>query len=102
MIKYLFKLLLIIQFIGPSLFAEIWTVDDDGNADFDTIQAAIDIASEGDEIQVFPGIYYAASVDDDSVVNLYGKAISLLAIEGSDSTIIDGTNKTRGIVCSNG
>ncbi len=35
----------------------LWTVDDDGKADFDNIQAAVDAASDGDEILVEPGTY---------------------------------------------
>jgi len=33
------------------------TVDDDGGADFSTIQAAIDDADEGDVVEVQPGTY---------------------------------------------
>ncbi|MCH2161246.1 MAG: right-handed parallel beta-helix repeat-containing protein [Phycisphaerales bacterium] len=32
-------------------------MDDDGKADFNTIQAAVDAASSGDEIQIMPGSY---------------------------------------------
>lgn len=35
----------------------IWTVDDDGPADFSTIGAAVVAAAEGDTIHVFPGQY---------------------------------------------
>ena len=37
--------------------ADIWTVDDDGPADFTTIQDAVNAASDGDEIHVHPGTY---------------------------------------------
>ncbi|MHC4365889.1 MAG: hypothetical protein ACYSTJ_10510 [Planctomycetota bacterium] len=37
--------------------AEIIIVDDDGTADFDNIQAAIDYSSDWDTIYVLPGIY---------------------------------------------
>ena len=33
-----------------------WAVDDDGKADFDNIQAAVDAASDGDELIVMPGL----------------------------------------------
>ena len=36
----------------------IWTVDDDGPADFDNIQSAIDASSDGYEIIVMPGDVY--------------------------------------------
>ena len=37
--------------------ADTWTVDDDGKADFNNIQAAVDAASDGDTINVAPGTY---------------------------------------------
>ena len=56
-----------------STCAEVITVDDDGKADFASIQAAIDYASDGDEILVAPGVYTG---DDQRphVVDLLGKA----------------------------
>ena len=46
----MFRAALISLFITSTALAETWTVDDDGKADFDNIQAAIDAASDGDEI----------------------------------------------------
>lgn len=40
-----------------------WTVDDDGPADFASLQAAIDFASPGDRILIEPGIYGSVVVD---------------------------------------
>jgi hypothetical protein len=37
------------MFLTSTALAATWTVDDDGKADFDNIQAAIDYASYGDE-----------------------------------------------------
>lgn len=59
----------------------IWTVDDDGPADFNTIQAAINAASPGDTINVHKGRYY-----EHVVVN---KTVTLTGEERSN-TIIDG------------
>ncbi len=47
--------LLISMFLTSTALADTWTVDDDGEADFDNIQAAVDAASDGDEIIVAPG-----------------------------------------------
>lgn len=64
-----------------------WTVDDDGPADFHTIQEAIDGANDGDVVFVRAGTYH-----EHVVVN---KAVSL-AGENKKTTIIDGDY--RGIV----
>ena len=79
--------------------AEIITVDDDGPADHTTIQAAIDAAKNGDTILVAPGTYLGTEPTD-QVVDLQGKAITLQAFNGPESTIIDGENRNRGIVCT--
>jgi len=59
-----------------------WTVDDDGGADFTSIQAAINAASPGDTIFVYNGTYYEhpyVSKDDLTIVG-----------ENKNNTIIDG------------
>lgn len=58
-----------------------WTVDDDGVADFQTIQEAINVANEGDTIFVKSGTYY-----EHVVVN---KTVFLLG-ENKETTLIDG------------
>jgi parallel beta-helix repeat protein len=58
-----------------------WTVDDDGPADFHTIQEAINAVSAEDTIYVKAGTYY-----ENVVVN---KTVSLIG-ESKDNTIIDG------------
>jgi len=59
-----------------------WTVDDDGPADFDTIQEAINAASPHDTIYVYIGTYY-----EKVVVN---KTLTLVGESRSD-TIINGS-----------
>jgi len=59
-----------------------WTVDDDGPADFRTIQEAINAANDGDAIFVEAGIYY-----EHVFVN---KTLSLLG-EDASATIVDGS-----------
>jgi parallel beta-helix repeat protein len=58
-----------------------WTVDDDGPADFNKIQTAIDNASSGDTIFVHEGTYY-----ENISIN---KSLAILG-EDANSTIIDG------------
>jgi hypothetical protein len=67
---------------------EIWTVDDDGKADFNNIQAAVDAASDGDEIVVMPGIY--ADMGNAQVISIDGKNIWLHSSDGPEATFIDG------------
>ena len=42
---------------ASSALADTWTVDDDGPADFSTIQAAVDAAAAGDTLLVASGLY---------------------------------------------
>jgi hypothetical protein len=60
-----------------------WTVDDDGPADFTTIQGAIDASADGSVISVYSGTYLEN-------VNFGSKSIVLVSVFGSDSTVIDG------------
>ena len=62
------------------LSSKIWYVDDDGGADYTSIQAAIDNASDGDTVFVYSGMYY-------EIVHVV-KEISLIG-EDRDSTIIN-------------
>ena len=80
-------------------FAEIITVDDDGKADFASIQVAVDYASDGDEIVVAPGVY--TSDHPAHVVDLLGKAITLRSSDGPEVTFIDGEGVRRGVVFFN-
>jgi hypothetical protein len=41
----MFRTALISLFLTSTALADTWTVDDDGKADFDNIQAAVDAAS---------------------------------------------------------
>ena len=67
---------------------QTWIVDDDGVADFSSIQAAINSADNGDTVSVRSGIYY-----EQIVIN---KSIKLLG-QGASSTVIE-WNGTGAIV----
>ena len=58
-------------------------VDDDGPADFNNIQAAINDANHGDTIIVAPGEYVI-----NSPIDFNGKAIAVKSTEGPEKTII--------------
>ena len=77
-----------------------WTVDDDGPADFNNIQAAVDAASDGDEILVMPGTYTGTG---NRVVDLNlgnsGQSLTLRSTKGPFATIIDGQNNRGGLLC---
>jgi len=60
------------------------TVDDDGGADYTSIQAAIDNSSDGDTIRVFEGTYREL-VSVNRSITLQGN--------GSEETIIDGSGR---------
>jgi len=81
-----------IQFIKPVRAAATWTVDDDGPADFTSVQDAINAASDGDTIQVRAGTYY-----ENLVVN---KTVSLVG-ENRSTTIIYGDG-TRAVILATG
>jgi len=80
-------------FVVPSQ-GETITVDDDGPADFNSIQLAIDVANQGDEIIVQPGLY-------EENINCQGKNITLTStnpnnLDVASETIIHGSVVFRG------
>jgi len=94
----MFRTALISMFLTSTALADTWTVDDDGKADFPTIQYAIDAAINGDEIIVAPGTYTSTA---DDVVDMRGKQLWLHSSGGAEVTIIDGEGARRGIYCHN-
>lgn len=60
-----------------------------------TIQAAINVASDGDQIFIFPGTYIES-------IDLDGKALHLFAPSGPDVTIINGNGADHTILCNSG
>lgn len=77
--------------------AATYTVDDDGPADYNTIQAAVIDANDGDRIIVYPGTYF-------EYISINGKAVALRSTDPNDpnvvaTTIIDGNGLSRCINC---
>ena len=66
--------------------AAVITVDDDGPADYNNIQAAIDHANHGDIITVKPGLYIG---DGNCDIDFQGKAVTLRSQDGPRSAVID-------------
>ncbi len=82
-----------------SASSDTWTVDDDGSADFETIQAAIDESSNGDTIEVYPGWYSGTGYQ---VIDSLGKSITIRASGTPEETIIDGEGARRVVRCAGG
>jgi len=68
--------------------ADILTVDDNGPADFNTIQSAINASTDGDTIIVNPGIYRGNGNRD---IDFLGKAITLRSTDPNVPDIIAST-----------
>jgi parallel beta-helix repeat protein len=96
--KYVSRLLLSFVFVIPCLAATI-TVDDDGPADFNNIQAAIDAAAAGDTIVVADGTYTGLGNRD---IDPCSKAITVRAENGPANCIIDCQHAGRGFYCHSG
>jgi predicted outer membrane repeat protein len=71
---------------GSLQAARIITVDDDGPADFNTIQAAINDSNDGDTIIVADGIYTG---DGNRDIDYGGRAITARSENGPNNCIID-------------
>jgi len=76
--KTIHIIFMMIILMNGNSFAKIITVDDDGPADFATIQKAIDYANDNDTISVFPGTY-------NECLDLSTKSISLIGASRSVS-----------------
>lgn len=73
--------------------ARTWIVDDNGPADFHTIQEAINVASEGDTISVYSGTYFE-SVGLKKAVSLIGENRITTVIYGNIRIEADWVNIT--------
>ena len=68
--------------------AGIITVDVNGPADFNNIQAAIDAANNGDVVEIQPGTYTGPNNYN---IDFKGKAITVRSIDPNDPNTIDAT-----------
>jgi parallel beta-helix repeat protein len=73
-------------FLAIPCQARIITVDDDGYADFNNIQAAINDSNDGDTILVADGIYTG---DGNRDIDFGGRAITVSSENGPNDCIID-------------
>ncbi len=74
--------------VPATLTARTITVDDDGPADFNNVQAAIDDSADGDSVIVEQGTYSGPGNRD---IDFNGKAITVRSIDPDDPNIIAAT-----------
>ncbi|MDD4856615.1 MAG: S8 family serine peptidase [Candidatus Krumholzibacteria bacterium] len=72
----------------------LWHVRSDGAGDAPTIQAAVDLASVGDTIVLFPGTYSGQGNRD---IEFEGKNLTITSASGPDSTVVDCGGSSGGI-----
>ncbi len=80
------SVIFICLFLSVTSQARVITVDDDGPADFNNIQAAINDANDEDTVVVADGIYTGNGNRD---IDFLGKAITVKSKNGPENCIID-------------
>ena len=76
-------------------------VDDDGNADFRSIQDAVDAANPQDIIYVYPGTYHESIVIDKSNITIMGEHEKHTIIKGNiNQNVIEITSESNNISLS--
>jgi hypothetical protein len=88
--RVIWRLMLALLLAAPmgGVAGEIITVDDDGPADFNNIQAAINYAGTGDTVEVKPGTYTGPGNRD---IDFLGKAITVRSTDPNDPNIVAAT-----------
>ncbi len=82
------RILVLVVSLVPAVFAcagATITVDDDGPADFNNIQAAINDASDGDTIIVCPGTYSGPETGD---IEFLGKAVTVRSTDPNNQQVV--------------
>ena len=94
-----------VSFISTVAASKTWTVDDDGPADYHSIQQAIDNANSGDTISVRSGTYYEHLIVDESL-SIIGEEESSTKIDGDGYggvvTIVAGNVTMKGFTIQDG
>jgi len=80
-------------FLAVPCQARIITIDDDGHADFNNIQAAIDDANDGDTVLVADGIYTGPG---NRGILFHDKAITVRSENGPENCMVDCEYLNRG------
>ncbi len=80
--------LLLVLCLVPTALARIITVDDDGPADFNNIQAVINDANDGDTVEIQPGLYTGPGNRN---IDFKGKAITVRSTDPNDPNIVAAT-----------
>jgi len=70
-------LLAVVVLVVQNAGGETITVDDDGGADYETIQDAVDAAEDGDTVRVYEGTYEENVVVDKSI-DLVGSGSAII------------------------
>ncbi|MFC1676691.1 right-handed parallel beta-helix repeat-containing protein [Planctomycetota bacterium] len=81
-------LVFVVLIVATLCSGRMITVDDNGSADFNNIQAAIDDANEGDVVEVWPGVYTG---DGNRDIDFLGKAITVRGTDSNDPNIVAAT-----------
>lgn len=84
------SLLVVVSAFSVTAHARTIYVDDDGPANFNNIQAAIDDSNDGDKIVVNDGIYTGPGNYE---IDFKGKSIIVKSQNGPEFTIVDAQNK---------
>ncbi len=76
--------------LTPMLFSTTLTVSLDGSQDYTTVQAAVDAATHGDTVLVYPGTYYENIVVNDKFITLGSLNLKTGDESYIHNTILDG------------
>ena len=80
--------------LSERAYGEEWVVSSSGGGQFEDIQSAVDIASDGDQITVLPGVYVGTG---DYVAEIADKTLYIIAAGGPGQTRIDGQFQRGGL-----
>ncbi len=73
---------------APSFFGQVITVDDDDEADFSNLQAAVNAANPGDVIQLAPGTYSGQVLIRVDNITIVGAGAGQTILEHTDVVVI--------------